>query len=184
MFVGIMQLYDYIFWKNLPPSIINKIVTKLAIITNHIQPFILALLIWLYKGKLGYYSKIGLLLYALLAIPFTIYNLLKVDYTDKSPVGYGLQWDWNYLNHMRYFYTIYIITVLLLILENFNGYLRYITSIILIASFIFSLWKYNIYYVGGRFWCNYTGYIPIILLVCHLIYLGIVKYRGKKSIII
>jgi len=180
MFVGIMQLYDYIFWKNTPPSIVNKIVTKLAIITNHIHPFILALLIWIYKRKIGYYSKIGLLIYALITIPYTIYCILNVNYTGQSPIGYGLKWDWNYLHGMQYLYISYVLIVLLLIIENFNGYLRYIMVILFLASFIFSMWKYHIYKVGGRFWCNYSGFIPIVLLLCHLVYLGIGKYSKKR----
>lgn len=179
MFVGIMQLFDYILWKNIPPSIINKIVTKFAIITLHIQPLILALLILLYKKKLGYYSKIAILLYTIIVIPYTIYCLTKVNYTDKNPLGYGLEWKWNTLNGMGVLYISYLLTIILLIIENFKGYLKYLLFVIFIGSYIFSLWKYYIYNVGGRFWCNYSGFIPIILLICHIIYLGIIKYRKK-----
>ena len=57
LFVGQMQLFDYLFWVNLKCNKINKLVTKLAIIFNHLQPIVLFLLINYYGYNQSSFSK-------------------------------------------------------------------------------------------------------------------------------
>ena len=57
LFIGFMQLFDWIFWNNQDTfnekkMIVNKIFTKIAMIFNHLQPIVLALLLMYYKKSL------------------------------------------------------------------------------------------------------------------------------------
>ena len=46
MFVSFMQLFDYIFWTNYRNQT-NKTFTKIATIVNHLQPIVLAIILFL-----------------------------------------------------------------------------------------------------------------------------------------
>ena len=52
-FIGLMQLFDWIFWENQNISnqnekLINFIFTKIAMFVNHLQPIVLAIVIYIY----------------------------------------------------------------------------------------------------------------------------------------
>ena len=65
LFVGQMQILDYIFWKNTTCKSTNKLTTKIAILFNHLQPIVLFLLFNYYNYEQTNISKIILLLYTL-----------------------------------------------------------------------------------------------------------------------
>ena len=77
LFVGQMQLFDYIFWKNQKYNNINKITTKIAILFNHLQPIILILLQYIYKFKLSLISIIVIIIYSILSIIYTFNAFLN-----------------------------------------------------------------------------------------------------------
>ena len=41
-YVGCMQLFDFIFWRNQEENRTNYVATKAAMIVNHLQPFVLS----------------------------------------------------------------------------------------------------------------------------------------------
>ena len=110
-FIGLMQLYDWIFWENQDitnksQADINFVTTKLAMITNHLQPIVLALLIYYFKGKIGKISTYMLVIYVIFMMIYSIKTFNKITYTLTEKVDVrrlvkdeertSLFWEWNY----------------------------------------------------------------------------------------
>lgn len=163
-FVGLMQLYDWIFWENLEENYINYVVTKIAMITNHLQPIILGLLIYLFHGKIGNISKIILILYSFAILIYSINSYNTITYTlisEKSKPS--LHWSWNEQEYSVIVYALFLISLSILCLENFDYPINIIFNFINVLSFLFA----SYYYKGlgvGRFWCYFVSYIPILVL--------------------
>lgn len=169
-FIGLMQFYDFIFWNNQSKNNINKIFTKIALASNNLQPIILALLIIIYTNKIGIFSKVMTILYTICAIIYSIYCWNKVDYTLVNNVSSpGLFWSWNNLKYSTLFYTLFIITLILLFIDNFSFPFNIILGLIYLLTFIMSQ-----YYIKqktiGRFWCYFSAFIPLLIVISTLIY--------------
>jgi len=177
MFITFMQLYDYYFWKY-PSSEeknldCNRFVTKLAIISNHLQPIILLLLGLYYKGfditVKGNFALI--ILYAILMIPYTKKAFEETRTTDitkceECPTKEVLTWSWNYLENGKLVYFVYLLlTVALLNKVIEDTRLKKILIGFTIASFIFSIQKYNIIKNVGRMWCYISSFLPLFILL-------------------
>lgn len=164
-FVGLMQLFDWIFWNNQVKNNINFTTTKIAMIANHLQPIVLSGLIYLFNKKLSNNSIIILIVYIVYGLYYSInvYNI--TDYTlvteQSSP---SLDWKWNSLGpHPKLMYGIFLITFILLSLENLIYPMNILLAFICGLSFVFA----SYYYKGvniGRFWCHYSSYIPLLIL--------------------
>lgn len=166
LFVSLMQLADYIFWTVPTKNTTNYIVTKTAMLLNHLQPFVLFLVIYFYVNKNITNSrnskKYILILGLLYSIAYSIYSWMNIDYT--LPVDDVLYWQWNNLPTAKYFYAAFLMAFVL-----FGTYFRYPHNIAFIffavSSFIFSFYKYKHNSNVGRFWCHYTGYTPLLFLL-------------------
>lgn len=163
-FIYVMQLYDYIFWNNLTKNNINYIFTKIAMITNHLQPIILALaIIYIKKDKLFNIEKISLASYTIIAIIYTIYYWNDINYTlitDESKPS--LYWEWNDKDGNILLYLLYLITMLLLLYYHFTFPSNIILIVLFILSFLFSGFYYFKNKAVGRFWCYYAPFIIFI----------------------
>lgn len=168
LFVGLMQLYDYIFWTNSANSGINQATTKIAMITNHLQPIVLMLLImFVMKKKLNTITKSILGLYAVTAIIYSISNWGNLQGTQKTAEsGDSLDWTWNHFTHSGILYALFLLSLVILIYTNFSDKgLRIISILLVLITFFFSVWKYQIKLSAGRFWCYFASLVPIIYLI-------------------
>lgn len=167
LFVSLMQVYDWIFWlnpfTNQENLNINFIFTKIAMISNHLQPIILALVVSLYT-KLNYFTKLTVFIYTIVALFYSIYAYNKITYTvvtDKSSPA--LEWEWNNLPGAFYFYALFLFTFCV-VSFNLPFPFNYILFFINIATFTFSYYtlKKNII---GRIWCKIVAYIPLLFII-------------------
>jgi hypothetical protein len=178
-FVGLMQLYDYIFWSNPSKTTINKITTKLAMLTNHIQPIVLGLLILFYKNSIEQSSKIVLLIYTVVAILYTINIYDKVNYTETENINCEdpeeiapdvckqkqyLNWEWNEQEYNNIIYTLFILALCFLSFNNFSHPLNLVLVLFTIITFFMSYLNYKTTGIG-RFWCYFASFIPLILFI-------------------
>lgn len=166
MFVGVMQLFDYIFWTNQKENKTNFITTKLAMVFNHLQPIIFALLFLLFKGKLGQMSSIVIILYLVFALIYSIKSWDNIDYTlvrEKSKPG--LYWQWNYQPSSFYFYTMFLLTLTILFYENMSFPLNIICIAISNLTFFYSLIKYTNKGETGRMWCYFASFSSLLVLL-------------------
>jgi len=168
LFVTLMQLYDAIFWKYKDGKV-NEVTTKIAMITNHLQPIILALLIYYFKKSLKKESKYLIILYTVVITLYTLNSWNKIKYTEVTETSKpSLNWSWNHQYGEPIVYFIFLVTLIILFYQNVS-YGGKLAAIISLLSFIFSLYKYQIQASTGRFWCFFSAYAPILFLINYLV---------------
>lgn len=175
-FVSLMQIYDAIFWSSLQDNDgknnTNYVFTKLAMITNHLQPIVLAYLINQYI-ELNDITKIVLAIYTFVALVYSIEAYQRIDYTivtkESAP---ALHWEWNTLENTTFrslhMYGLFL-TVLSLISLQLPYPISYVMLFINLATFLFSKYTYKILDIG-RMWCHIAAYIPLLLLIFEMSY--------------
>jgi hypothetical protein len=184
LFIGLMQLFDIIFWntQNINDentAKINYVTTKLAMFANHLQPIILAYLIHAFTGKLGKISLIMIFIYIIFIFIYTIEAYNKINYTLVNKVNMNnlifiksrdddlrpsLIWDWNIQENSDLVYPVYIITLTILFYENFKCPL----NIVMVFINLFTVTLSTYIYKGqtlGRFWCKFAAWIPLLLIL-------------------
>ena len=169
IFVGIMQFWDYIFWKNQEKNAINYWSTKMAMLNNNFQPIILGLSMYLFNHiQFNYFSILIFFLYFLITIFYCIYSWFSIDYTLVTKASApGLFWQWNFLPGGPYYYALYFITTCIL-MYNYAYPIKYILIILYSLSFFFSYFKYNTLDVG-RMWCFLFAFSPIFILLIYIL---------------
>jgi hypothetical protein len=185
--VGIMQLFDIIFWNNLnikdpEQANINYVTTKIALFANHLQPIVLAYLIYIFTGSLGQLSKIILPIYTVIIILYTFNTYNKIKYTEVTSVSIrdtndllfpneeddiikpSLKWEWNMQAYNTPVYLTFLLTLVVLSYENFNYPFNIILTFINVFTFVLSAY----YYKGqslGRFWCKFAAWVPLLFIL-------------------
>ena len=169
-FVGLMQLFDWIFWETEAKETkealqINFIFTKIAMIVNHLQPIVFALAIYYFNGKLGEYSRVLLLVYLVLGLMYTISIFNNIDYTKEKLESGGkstLYWQWNSKDNNSIVYLLFVCLLGLLAYEN----LSYPVNIIIVLINFFTFFvAYDKNTNVGRYWCNWSSLVPLFLLI-------------------
>lgn len=163
VYLGVMQIYDYTFWKNPPPSDTNQNVTAIAMLTNYLQPVILLLLVLYFKRNVkptGLYITIG---YVIVAFSLAIKLVSKLKYTKQTVnSGDSLYWEWVQWDGL--ITLLYTLSLFFLFYQNLNKPISIISAGFVIVSFLFSLYKHHIEASVGRFWCYFGSFFPMILL--------------------
>lgn len=165
LFVGQMQIFDFIFWKNQSCNLLNKITTKLAISFNHLQPIMLYLLQTVYGFKQSSLSLIILGLYILFGLFYNYEAFNEVRYT--IPVKGIMKWKWNLLPGMDLYY-FFFIAYLVVASFNFKNFTFQIVSLLVSLLTIIVAHKTPILNISiGRIWCYYAAFMPLVFLGLH-----------------
>lgn len=180
-FVGLMQVFDLIFWsnqsiENTKEAQINYITTKIAILANHLQPIVLGYLIYIYNNNtIKTLSRYILLIYAFVISIYTLNIFNKVNYTLQTNIETKendkrntLNWEWNYQEGGKIIYFIFLITLATLAYENFKFPINILFTFMNFFSFALTYF----YFKGtsvGRFWCKFVSWIPLIFLMFNYI---------------
>lgn len=176
VFVGLMQLFDWIFWEHQDMSnkndrIINYIFTKIAMFANHLQPLVLAYIIYVFNGKLEKFSQIVVLLYLINIIFYTLNTYKQIDYTlskkievrDQKEKKSSLFWQWNSKYNNVFTYLLFLLTLSVISYENFSSPLNFILIFINIFTFLLSGYYYKNNSIG-RFWCKLASLLPLMFI--------------------
>jgi len=158
-FVSFMQLFDYIFW-TYPKD--NETTTKIACIFNHLQPIVLAYLIYRYTGNLK--LKFFVIHYAIAAFIYTSSNWSSLKGTEVDPSTGSLYWSWNHWEHSEYFYGFFLVLCMALCYYNLTPPYNKIMALLFPLTFFMSYMKYGARFIG-RFWCYFAAYIPLLFLL-------------------
>jgi hypothetical protein len=164
LFVGQMQLFDYIFWETEKCSLINKITTKLAIIFNHLQPIILHLLIQYYGLSINQVSNLLFYIYIYAATLYSINALYNVVCTGKSKKTGIIYWEWNFMKYNTIFYTLFMIFMISTIFNFKDKKFSYFLNFLVILTYISGHLKPILNETTGRIWCYYAASLPLIVL--------------------
>jgi hypothetical protein len=119
------------------------------------------------KKKLNTITKSILGLYAVTAIIYSINNWDNLQGTQKTAEsGDSLNWTWNHFAYSELLYALFLLSLVILIYTNFSDKgLRIISVLLVLITFFFSTWKYQIKLSTGRFWCYFASLVPIIYLI-------------------
>jgi hypothetical protein len=162
LFVGQMQILDYGFWKNQTCGSVNTILTKLAVIVNHLQPIVLILL----QGAFGFKQSPAALIifgfYMLFGIFYNIDALTQIHCTQ--PEDGVMKWKWNSLSGSAYYY-FFFMAYLIIAAFNFKSTIFAIASAVATIITILVATKTPILNSSfGRIWCYYAALTPIAFI--------------------
>jgi hypothetical protein len=162
LFVSLMQWYDAIFWAT-GESRINYLFTKIAMITNHLQPLVLYYLISR-NIEMTMITQISLITYAIYAMIYSIYAFNTIEYTvvtnESAPM---LDWKWNNLEGGQTMYFLFLM-VFTLISLNLPGILSLVMLILNFGTFFFSYYTFKRQNIG-QMWCVISAYAPLVLAI-------------------
>lgn len=167
LFVGGMQFWDSIFWTFDESTTINKCSTKAAMVWNHLEPIVLALLIVVVMGEsLQTRSKVILLLYTVVIFIYSGYAWSRLRGTTKTEESQdSLDWRWNHMEHASLVYSLFLLCLVVLFYDHFTGWVKWFSIFLTVASFAFSMYKYSIKASVGRFWCYQAAFAPLLFLL-------------------
>jgi hypothetical protein len=167
-FVIQMQLIEYFFWNNQECNDINKNITKVGIIINHLEPFVLYLALLYYipnniKPWINYY----MLFYLIVTIFYTISVFTNECTLIKYDTPPYIFWSWNNTNKYSIIYYLYfLLTLCILIYHVSNDKRKTIYSILYsLILFLVSFVFYEDKKPTGSIWCFIAAFIPYIILL-------------------
>lgn len=162
--IGLMQLYDYIFWTN-KRNRLNEITTKVAMVTNHLQPVVFYGLIRYFIGSLPSSLNVLIGIYGAVAIVYSLSVWNKLQYTEvtkkSSP---SLYWAWNYAPGNKVLYPLYVLTLTFMSLRMLAAPYNWVFTVLFLSQYLFSHFKYHIMKSTGRFWCYFFSFTSLIFL--------------------
>jgi hypothetical protein len=164
-----MQLIEFLIWNHNKCDNYNINVSKIGSMIHHFEPIILFLAIKYYNKNLTEEQRkilnilIGFYLIGLSGYSYNIYPLECTEVTPES--NSHLEWKWNHKKYYKQFYVLFVTT---LILSTFIGLERpynIYVSMLLLGSYIYSLYKYKSNKAVGTIWCWLAVFIPLIILL-------------------
>jgi hypothetical protein len=160
-----MQLIEYFLWKHqsCKDIQINKNITKLAIIINHIEPLILwAAIIVFSKKILPIWVHQVMLGYIILSVIVTLYSLKNVSHTTVTEDSGGhLKWQWNNIKYTGIYYLYFLLVLIVLSIYGLqNGKMH---AILVTVAFVISFVMYYDYKSTGAMWCFMAAFAPWII---------------------
>jgi hypothetical protein len=171
-YVSLMQFIEYLLWNNQICNNYNKLISKIGMWLNHLQPVVLGLLVIIFNNNnnnnnnknLILYIFIIIFIYLCVIIPYSLQykDIGKLQCTIKNPITNHLDWNWNNLKYNNFVYTIFFCLALILIfyIGLPNKKLKIYAGIVIFVTYISSVIIYNNNI--GALWCFYTVFIPII----------------------
>lgn len=161
-----MQLVEYILWNNQTCNDINKNITKIGIIINHLEPIILYLGFLLYqKDYLTPFINNYMIIYIIITIIYTIsiFNSKCSLVTEISKPH--IYWDWNYKKYYELYYSYFLLTLMILLYHITKTNKKYLFIFITIFSFSLSYLLYYDIKSVGSLWCFFAAFMPYIGLL-------------------
>ena len=169
-FVSLMQGIEYLLWNHQKCDNYNKVISMLGMVLNHLQPFVLGVIVLLLNPKTQNYRKIVslMVLYLIVFIPYS-YQFVKMKGTMCTIKGETsddehehLIWQWNNLPYSKFCYAIFLFVmcaIFILGTPNKRSGFRFaaIATLTYASSLIFYPRE-----VAGALWCYYTAYIPFL----------------------
>jgi hypothetical protein len=172
-FVIQMQLIEYLLWLNNRCNNINKIITKIGIVINHLQPVILYLIIIYFNNdNINKFLKIIIhIIIIIYLISISIYFSFNYKLLNSCTIGIPnekeLQWEIQYGKNKK-FYFIFVSSLVLLLLLGFIKH-NYLNAYLILLTFIISYVKYYETKGIGTIWCLFAAYIPLLLNIIYTI---------------
>lgn len=167
-----MQLIEFILWKhqecnNLSnqdiDSTINKQVTRIGILINHLEPIVLWLaIIYFSNKKIPHWVHQMMLIYIILTvIPTTVAFKTTNCTTITKDSGNHLYWEWNDIKYTGPYYMFFLATLIILSLYGLKKGI--INATVISLAFVISIILYYKTKTVGAMWCFIAAFVPWIL---------------------
>lgn len=161
-FVGLMQLYDYIFWTHPPSSQANQATTKLAMMSNHLQPIVLTMAVAFFRGTPQPLTLLTTAAYAIVAAVYTTVHWDRVrstTVTEKTTPS--LYWSWNDQYGSDLLYLLFLASFTTTFMQEYPHPMNGILAALSLSTFAAAWFKYKGYASVGRFWCYFAAFVPL-----------------------
>lgn len=152
---------------------INKVLTRIGIIVNHLEPYVLYAAILVFnRGNITRMNMIIMHVYMALMVPPTLYFSKDVVARDIEPTNYKighcestkLIWKWNYRNNSGMYYIMFIVALVLLFYYGGFDKRRSMYNIIAaITTYTVSWVIYKDEKAVGSMWCFFAAFAPLAL---------------------
>lgn len=180
-FVSQMQLFDFIFWTNKKCNTINKIVTKIAIIFNHLQPIVLYLLLKIFNYNTTLTCDIIFYIFVILIFYYTIKNWPNKDCIEEDNICCSLplskindktiiSWEWNNQKYAEIIYVIFLVSLVMSSLQLKTNHFMF--AVVNVFTFLISFKIPNLNRSVGRLWCFLASLITTFYLVYSRLFKG------------
>ena len=167
-FVSLMQWYDVIFWLNQKENFVNYAFTKIAMLTNHLQPIVLAILVSSHS-ELSNLTKGVVLVYIVYAVIYSALVFNKIQYTLVTTKSYPvLHWPWTMHDGALPLYILFII-VMCMVSSKLPPPINSIIIFLTLGSIAFSYYKTK-RETFGKYWCMLAAYVPLLLILLATMY--------------
>lgn len=168
-YVGLMQLYDFIFWKNQERTMTNMITTKAAAITVFLQPIVFAMsVVYISKQKLTVEAKAALVMYSIYTLIYAVIWWDQIDYTLVDKDG-SLHWKWTNFHGAKGFTILYLVCLGIIAFQHFEWPINLVITILLYGTYGLSHFRYKSSDIG-RLWCWIAGFVPLLIVVFYTMY--------------
>ncbi len=165
-FVSSMQGIEFLLWENQTCNQMNKIVSVLGMVLNHLQPIVLSILILLLNHDLSLLSKqiiiISTIIYAVVITAYSLQFKSDDGCTIKNEYSH-LEWDWNGMKNRTLVYLLFLFMLILLFYigtpDKKSGI---ILSAISLISYLISYFIYKDQRVVGSLWCLFASFTPVL----------------------
>ena len=163
-FFAFMQFIEYLLWNHQKCDNYNKLISKIGMWLNHLQPIVLGLLAIIFNPTIPYFIiSIIILLYLCVIIPYSLQykDIGKLECTIKNLKTDHLKWVWNYLHYNVLVYVLFLLAVVLIFLYGLpNKELGIYAAIVAVVTYLSSvvIYKNDV----GSMWCFYAVFIPLL----------------------
>jgi hypothetical protein len=173
-FVSSMQGIEFALWKNQTCNDMNKIISVLGMVFNHLQPIVLSILILLLNDNLSTMTKQIIILSTIIyAIVITAYSLQFISNDNTNGTSNDrctikneykhLEWDWNGMKHRTLVYMLFLfMLVFLFFIGTPNKKSGIVLSVITLISYLISYFIYKDQKVVGSLWCLFASFTPVL----------------------
>lgn len=167
-----MQLIEYFLWSYQPcidpHKNKNENVTIIGTFVNHLEPIILWLLIMKYGKELPQFMKYWMIIFVIITIAYTKNVVEKSECTtiteESAP---HLQWKWTEQDYNKSYYSVFLVTLVLLSYYGIGGYNGSLNSMIAVITYGLSYAIYGDKKVVGAVWCWLAAIVPYLLLLVY-----------------
>ena len=168
LFVGTMQLLEFVMWMDQECNGANQLATDIAFWQNILQPIVAIIAAYVFtKGQIPIYIYIPTIVYLFFSIPI-IMNTKQPDKCTKTCEGsnVGLAWEYTNTKHLNLVWLIFLIALVTPFFTMPENAIVY--TAILIITYIISLFiskfrcaNTNVVPTSGSWWCLLAFTTPL-----------------------
>lgn len=161
IFISLIQGIEYLLWNHQTCDDYNKFLSKTAMIINHLQPVILAILVITFNKNVNLpVVLIPLVIYALCIIPYSLNNS---DCTIKNK-SEKLGWQWTGKQDYFLVYSLFLACFVIFALCLPTPKYATMFSLFIMISYTFSYFIYRNTQSVGTMWCFFSAFSSYLFL--------------------